>query len=130
MQPLRMPVQVYSGIEPPTALIHEMTKKQGNPQQRTDHHLSATFASNPEPLSSPGSGQASRPDVTITYPQHPGLSTGAIPDEPPPSYEDAMAEDLAPVDGPRREYEQPESRPVVGNEKRGGLFERNERLFS
>ena len=52
-----------------------------------------------------------------------------IPDEAPPSYEDALAEDMAPVDGPRREYNQPQGAPVTGDSKRGGLFGASERLF-
>jgi hypothetical protein len=40
---------------------------------------------------------------------------GVDPDEPPPSYDDAMADDLGPVDGPRRDYEQPVSQPVGGD---------------
>ena len=49
-----------------------------------------------------------------------------IPDEAPPSYEDAIADDLAPVDGPRRDYhhEQPLT-PARTNEKGAG----DDRLF-
>jgi len=35
-------------------------------------------------------------------------SADHVPDEAPPSYEDAMAETLSPVDGPRREYNPPD----------------------
>ena len=51
-----------------------------------------------------------------------------MPEDAPPSYEDTMAEDLAPVDGPRRDYQQPVTAPLVGDTKRTGLFS-NERLF-
>lgn len=36
-------------------------------------------------------------------------SADQVPDEAPPSYEDAMAETLSPVDGPRREYNPPDA---------------------
>ena len=54
-----------------------------------------------------------------------------IPDEAPPSYEDAMADDLGPVDGPRREYNQSSvgTAQDMGNGKAGGEMGRNERLF-
>lgn len=48
---------------------------------------------------------------------------------PPPSYEDAIAEDIGPVDGPRRDYQQPEVTRPVGNEKRNERFRNDERLF-
>lgn len=32
-------------------------------------------------------------------------------DDAPPSYEDAIAEDIGPVDGPRRDYNQPDVPP-------------------
>lgn len=34
---------------------------------------------------------------------------GAVYDDAPPSYEDAMADNIAPVDGPRREYHPPDA---------------------
>ncbi|KAI9719244.1 MAG: hypothetical protein M1812_003574 [Candelaria pacifica] len=68
VHPLRMPVQVYSGVAPPPAL------------------LSIIAESQPEPP--------------------PFTPTSAKVGEAPPSYEDAMASELAPVDGPRREYAQ------------------------
>ena len=123
-----MPVQIYSGIEPPNALVHEIARRQGNPQQQAAPNAS-TFQSGSESLSSHEPGQAFSHGAITTQPSNHSL--GAIPDEPPPSYEDAMAEDLAPVDGPRREYEQPESGPVAAKpEKGGGLFGHNENLFS
>lgn len=53
-----------------------------------------------------------------------------LPDEAPPSYEDAMAEDIPPFDGPRRDYNPPPSSPVVPHEKGSGVSRRvSERLF-
>ncbi|KAI9788718.1 MAG: hypothetical protein M1835_002117 [Candelina submexicana] len=68
VHPLRMPVQVYSGIAPPPALLSIMADSQSAPLPFTP--------------SSAAAGDA------------------------PPSYEDAMAIELAPVDGPRRQYAQ------------------------
>ncbi|KAL9115924.1 MAG: hypothetical protein Q9227_000292 [Pyrenula ochraceoflavens] len=55
-----------------------------------------------------------------------------IPDEAPPSYEDAMAEDIAPVDGPRRDYTPSESiSSQMSSEKGSGIGRRvSERLFA
>jgi hypothetical protein len=96
--PLRMPIKVYSGIAPPQALLDAMA-------------AAAPLHSPSKPTSGPSlptSSEANRP------PMPPRPSTGPIPadagavyDDAPPSYEDAMAENLSPVDGPRREYHPP-----------------------
>ncbi|OOQ87381.1 arrestin (or S-antigen), N-terminal domain protein [Penicillium brasilianum] len=96
--PLRMPVKVYSGIAPPQALLDAMA-------------AAAPQLSPSKPTSKPSwptSDEISRP------PMPPRPSTGPVPadagavyDDAPPSYEDAMAENLSPVDGPRREYHPP-----------------------
>jgi hypothetical protein len=96
--PLRMPVKVYSGIAPPQALLDAMA-------------AAAPELSPSKPTSKPSwptSDEISRP------PMPPRPSTGPVPadagavyDDAPPSYEDAMAENLSPVDGPRREYHPP-----------------------
>ena len=113
VQALRMPVQVYSGIPPPEALLEEMARQQG---------LSAT-------VPSPSAGE---PVQTPPAPPRPGAQPPPADagEEPPPSYEDAMADELAPVDGSSRptNYEQPEGQPV-GDQKRSNVFRRNDRLF-
>ena len=48
-----------------------------------------------------------RPTVPAPDPLYPpqlGTPGAAVADDAPPSYEDAMAEDITPADGPRREY--------------------------
>jgi len=88
-------------------------------------------ASNPAPLSSTGAGpsSASVPPSTAE-PTSPGIParTGhaAPPPEPygeaPPSYEDAIAADLPPVDAPRPDYAPPpvgEDDVLRRDEKRG-----------
>ena len=97
-----MPVKIYSGIKPPDALVNEMTKRQGVAHDALKVP-SATPASpaTPNPLLS-----SQVPPRRPSTQSIPPVEGGDIPDEPPPSYEDAMAEDLAPADGPRVEYEQ------------------------
>ena len=92
--PLRLPVQVFSGVAPPRAL------------------LDALAAQRPVPV--PGSSDGMAPPGV--QPQQPPLAqsspayaanppaAGQPPDDAPPSYEDAMAQDLGPVDGLRRDY--------------------------
>ena len=55
------------------------------------------------PAAAAASAQAARPTYDPVYP--PQLTTSTVPeDDAPPSYEDAIADDITPVDGPRREY--------------------------
>jgi len=132
VQPLRMPVDLYSGVKPPPALLAEMAR-------RADSSLSNVRPSprpNPRPGSFPPSSASSSQPPPFTPSSRPSSSSTAfappstaIPDEAPPSYEDALAEDLAPVDGPRREYNQPQASPIIGDSKRGSAFGGNERLF-
>ncbi|KAL1958833.1 hypothetical protein VTO42DRAFT_3670 [Malbranchea cinnamomea] len=85
--PLRLPVQVYSGIAPPKALLEAMGV---NPEKE------------PEAVPPPPPPRPSVPD----YVPPPGMEPY---EDAPPSYEDAMAEALGPVDGPRREYNPPDT---------------------
>ncbi|MCJ1401368.1 hypothetical protein MMC11_004580 [Xylographa trunciseda] len=128
VQSLRMPVQVYSGITPPPALLAELAKRSGPstanvrpPQGTTTNSSPGPSSYQPPPFSS---SMQSSPNSTNIIP--PSFD---MPEDAPPSYEDAMAEDLAPVDGPRRDYHQPQTAPIVGDSKRSGLFGGNERLF-
>jgi hypothetical protein len=98
--PLRMPVKVYSGIAPPQALLDAI----------------AESTSQPFPSKATGS---TIPDTNGRPAIPPRPSGGPVPapsgpayDEAPPSYEDAMAENLSPVDGPRREYHPPDASTV------------------
>lgn len=62
------------------------------------------MAANPTvPVSAPTQQTPSQPTTDPLYP--PQLSPGARPaDDAPPSYEDAMADDITPVNGPRRDF--------------------------
>ena len=123
-----MPIQVYSGIKPPAQLVEEMSKRQGvarpqpQPQQNLLPPQTPSTSQPPSPLNAANTGSSAS--------SHP-IPAQDIPDAPPPSYEDAIAEDLAPVDGPRRDYQQPATTPIAspGNEKRGSDFRLQERLF-
>ncbi|KAH7351022.1 hypothetical protein BKA65DRAFT_536078 [Rhexocercosporidium sp. MPI-PUGE-AT-0058] len=83
--PLRFQVEIFSGIHPPAALLDAI----------------ANAPTIPTPT--PNRPTPARPQDPAYPPQ---LGTPGAPaiDDVPPSYEDAMAEDLSPADGPRREY--------------------------
>ncbi|TAQ90922.1 hypothetical protein B7494_g818 [Chlorociboria aeruginascens] len=79
--PLNFKVDIYSGIKPPEAL------------------LSAMATSHP-----PVPTRPTAPPMDPAYPPQLGTPAAAQVEDAPPSYEDAMAEDITPADGPRREY--------------------------
>ena len=68
----------------------------------------------------------SRPAVRPPPSDHIEPSPSDIPDEAPPSYLDAMADELAPIDGPRRDYHQA---PVHTSTVDGKGSANDERLF-
>ena len=97
--PLRLPVQVYSGIAPPPALVQAMRDA----------------ANNPPSTSTPTTAPPIRPT-----PQSAGDAGGDLPDVAPPSYEEAMAQDIGPLDGRRRDYQDGDPRPRPSNESADG----------
>jgi hypothetical protein len=116
--PLRLPVKVYSGIAPPKALL--------------DGGFNADQANKPTTLNVPPP-QMQAP-VTPTTPTNAGFNSAnafsgqpapphAAPayDDAPPSYEDALGQDLPPINGYRGSYqtpEVPEGAPRFSDEKR------------
>lgn len=99
--PLRMPVKVYSGIAPPQALLDAMAAAKLQPSPTKP---------NPRPTWSPPTNSDSRPPMPPRPEDGPvPADVGAVYDDAPPSYEDAMADNIAPVDGPRREYHPPDA---------------------
>lgn len=123
MIPLTLPIQVYSGISPPQKLIDAALRvgpprlpprtSSGQPQTLrvpTTFDNGSHSASN-SPVSSP---------VSANFPKRPHSlhggnqwqtpvsrpSSSGADEVPPPTYEDALADDIGPVDGPRRRYEQ------------------------
>ena len=138
--PLLLPVQVYSGVKPPPELLQAMAASAAkNPFHPVNIVAAASGASQ-----SPQSPILPPPPTptTSSYDSFPALvGTPASPhpstedDDMLPSYEDAIAEDIAPVDGPRRNYfvpTDPEQSSFSGDSKSsGGLGRRmSERLFS
>lgn len=133
--PLRLPVEVWSGIPPPPDLVEAMRRRAANGE-----NVHAAFSQRPpsQPASTPST-------PTYDSKQKPGgmppaaaashLPPNTNEEPPPPSYEDAMAADFAPVDGPRRDYNVPtngEEAPAFNSDSKGsGLSRRvSERLFS
>ena len=138
--PLRIPVTVYSGVAPPLALLSAMAVRAGS----TPLHPVNTAAANPQgeilaDVLVPTTSTISHPDQSdypaqtgSFMPQPPPADSG----EAPPSYEDAIAEEIGPVDGPRRQYTMPEDPGPATNgfncdSKSDGLRRQlSERLFS
>lgn len=88
-----MAVKVFSGITPPPALLEAVA---ASGQTKPAHPIPP-----PRPVSY-GPPIPPRPSAPTAAPV-----TGTADDEAPPSYEDAMAETLGPLVGPRREYNPP-----------------------
>ncbi|KAI1914852.1 hypothetical protein LOZ12_004069 [Ophidiomyces ophidiicola] len=115
--PLRIAVQVYSGVAPPPALLEAM----GMPSELPGVSTHSRPPQPPRPSAPPYTS----PPPAENY------------EDAPPSYEDAMAESLGPVDGPRREYN-PLDASVSGNVAQTGAdaqgssvrnFKDGDRLF-
>jgi len=134
--PLRLPVNVFSGVVPPPELLRAVASQNNPFQVSSGTDLLANGASNtygpPTPVT-PTYEQNQYPAAVGSFgPQPPS----AGPDDAPPSYEDAMAEEIGPVDGPRREYAVPgdpvhRENAFNSDSKGGGLSRRlSERLFS
>ncbi|KAK2762427.1 hypothetical protein FQN53_007531 [Emmonsiellopsis sp. PD_33] len=92
--PLRMSTQVFSGIAPPQALLDAVRRSPSKAGKVPDI--------------TPPPPQPPRPQPAQAAPQYPPTQPDEFEDAPP-SYEDAMAEALGPVDGPRREYNPPDT---------------------
>lgn len=118
--PLRLPVKVFSGIEPPQALLHAMASAKPTLPQRKPVPGSAAIP----PLKTGGpvmNAAAAAPPYQTPMTPVDGGSAGHGPapqgqyssghvenyEDAPPSYEDAVAQDMPAVDGPRRDYAPP-----------------------
>jgi hypothetical protein len=130
--PLRLPVQVWSGIAPPPELLRQMsinTRTNGSAIFDRPAPAKASYdpPSGPPPFTPTSSESSHEPRV--------GTANSDVPDDAPPSYDDVMAEDIGPVDGPRREYNVPQSEgiesPAFNPDSKSGIGRRvSERLFS
>lgn len=121
--PLRLPVKVYSGIAPPNALLEAgLAAGPGNhkpsllnippPQMQAPH--------TPTTPTHAGFNSANAFSGALVQPPHPAASAPAY-DEAPPSYEDAIGQDLPPINGYRGSYQPPpvpEGAPRFSDEKR------------
>ena len=118
-----MPIQVYSGIAPPRALLEQMASRPAHPNAQSPY-----MAANLRPNASFGGNSpiAPQPSAPQASSDHVEPSPSDIPDEAPPSYEDAMADELAPIDGPRRDYHQTPTQPA-GPDRKGSIG--HDRLF-
>lgn len=95
-----MPVRVFSGIAPPQALLDAMAAASLQP---------SSSKAKPQP-SLPTEVENNRPPIPPRPTGEPvPVNSGDVYDEAPPSYEDAMADHLSPLDGPRREYHPPDA---------------------
>ncbi|KAI4183750.1 MAG: hypothetical protein L6R41_005213 [Letrouitia leprolyta] len=118
VETLVMHPQVYSGIAPPKALIEAMA---GRPTPST---VPNAAVSNPSPSHHPPSAppfSPSAPPTGFPHQQSAPFQTGQthpegpFPDDAPPSYEDAVADGIGPVDGPRGFYFQQQEEGSSGN---------------
>ncbi|KAF2664206.1 hypothetical protein BT63DRAFT_103317 [Microthyrium microscopicum] len=105
--PLRHRVEVFSGIRPPDELLKRVAEQRVRPQPPTQ---AATAP--PGGLPAYSAGPSNLPPGSGQHPEDPYLDA-------PPSYEDAMAENIRPLDGPRPGYN---PQPAHGGAQ-GGLFD-------
>ena len=115
VQTIRMPVQVYSGIAPPAALLAAMSNR---PSRTSTHDVPPPTPSRPSAQGGGLPAYSQPPSTQAT--DHIEPSPSDIPPDAPPSYEDAIADNMGPIDGPRMEYRPNEAR----DDKSGGrLFQ-------
>lgn len=138
--PLRYPVEVYSGIAPPAALVEAMATKRQVPLRKPVRQATSPRPEKTPAFSAPlhlqtdvgaasSSGTAIPPTSQIgpstpiatptesSTPQYRPLPAGE--EEPPPSYEDAVASDMPAVTGPRGDYQQPPVGPGGFSDEKG-----------
>jgi hypothetical protein len=114
--PLRFQVEIFSGISPPAALLSAMASRPSN--------ANPTSSTNPSPASAAPAPPPRPPnEANALYP--PQLTNNAHiaeVDDAPPSYEDAIADELniVPADGPRREYSGVTDENAPGMDEKGG----------
>lgn len=159
VSPIRLDVEVYSGIRPPPQLLEAVAQAQNEPgpsyrPQRINSMPGINMAQSaqnasstgPHPHSSPVTPLRPLPSSQGQYAPPPGRpsshlnSAGMAPngnlDDLPPSYEDAIASDLAPVDGPRpsgytADGQVPSQPRAFNPDSKSGLGRRvSERLFA
>ena len=96
--PLRHNVQVFSGIKPPDELLRRLAASKNS--TRPEHPAPRPTTQAPVPAPAAAAAPAYRPPVEDQALQD-------VYNDPPPSYEDAMADNILPVGGPRAGYRPP-----------------------
>ncbi|KAJ4292742.1 hypothetical protein N0V90_009405 [Kalmusia sp. IMI 367209] len=120
VMPLRLPVKVYSGIAPPKALLEAtLVSPLDSKLQPTGEGLNAPQMSH-TPTTPTHQGFAG---ANAFLPAQGSAQPQAAPsyDDAPPSYEEAIGEDLPPINGYRGSYQPPpvpEGAPRFSDEKR------------
>ncbi len=99
--PVRFPVEVYSGIKPPPELV-AATQSRPIPQPTPSTPQAPLMPPRPR-ISTANTGPAA-PVVDPLYPPQMGTAHADLMEDAPPSYEDAMADDIGPLNGRRAEY--------------------------
>ena len=115
MLPLRLPVKVYSGIAPPKALLDATLVGDAGKLKPTYLEPNAHSYTPTTPVSPQGFHGAN------AFPPAQGTSQQVPYDDAPPSYEDAIGQDLPPINGYRGNYQPPpvpEDAPRFSDEKR------------
>jgi hypothetical protein len=113
--PLRLPVKVYSGIAPPKALLEAGF----NSEKPTTLAPPPQAAPRPHTPTTPTHGGFDSVNVFSGQPVQPQHAPAY--DDAPPSYEDAIGQDLPPINGYRGSYQPPpvpEGAPRFSDEKR------------
>ncbi|KAF8254156.1 hypothetical protein K440DRAFT_532269 [Wilcoxina mikolae CBS 423.85] len=120
-------IEIYSGIRPPQQLIDSAYRPppmqppravktnssltvptHSIPPQGEKGERKGSFSTNTSPMASPVSPTLpDRPHSSYNPPTHDNDGYVDLTDSaPPPTYEDAIADGIEPVDGPRRRYQQ------------------------
>ncbi|KAF2033148.1 hypothetical protein EK21DRAFT_59266 [Setomelanomma holmii] len=122
--PLRLPVKVYSGIAPPKALLEAAMTGETGTLKPNIHMLNVPpyqGTSAPHAPTTPTHAEfASGPNAFPGQPTQPPPQAGGFEDAPP-SYEEAIGQDLPPINGYRGSYQPPpapEGAPRFSDEKR------------
>ena len=121
VQPIRLPVQVWSGIRTPQALLDAAAGRL--PPRPSTHQQQPSPATPTRPDRPPAFGSTPQPPPQ-TGSDHVEPSPEDIPVDAPPTYEEAMADGVPPIDGPRRDFQQQQSQglPSDGQDEKRGLF--------
>ena len=134
VSPIRLEVEVYSGIRPPVELVQRQSMHLSNSNRRPNPNIPHLDTKHDSRIAQ----SSSSPPVSPSHPQYhtPQRPPASVfsGDDLPPSYEDAMATDLAPVDGPRPTgyaSEGLQEQPAFNADSKSSLGRRvSERLFS